>query len=285
MRPLLRYHGGKWRLAPWILSHVPPHRVYTEAFGGGASVLIRKARAHAEIYNDLDDEIVNVFRVMRAHGGALEAALRLTPFARAEFRRAYEPTDEPIERARRTIVRSFMGFGSAATTRSHVTGFRANSHRSGTTPAQDWWHYPDHLPTLIERLRGVVLECRPAVEVLLAHDGPATVHYVDPPYVHGTRNFRWRNTAYAHEMTDADHRALAEVLRELRGMVVLSGYACDLYDRELYADWRRVECQTIKSTNRASAQSVEVLWLNAAAVRRLSGVGRQRSLFAQEASA
>ena len=65
-RPAMRYLGGKWRLAPWIISHMPAHRTYTEPFGGAASVLLRKPRVHAEIYNDLDGEIANLFRVLRS---------------------------------------------------------------------------------------------------------------------------------------------------------------------------------------------------------------------------
>ena len=123
-RPMLRYHGGKWRLAPWIISVFPEHRIYVEPYGGGASVLLRKARSYAEVYNDLDGEVVNVFRVVRDHGPCLKEKLYYTPFSRDEFKRSYEETDDPIERARRTIARSFMGFGSnAVTAKNGMTGF------------------------------------------------------------------------------------------------------------------------------------------------------------------
>ena len=154
-RPLLRYHGGKWKLAPWILRHLPPHRVYVEPFGGGASVLLQKPRSYAEVYNDLDGEVVNLFTVAREHGEELARSLELTPFARAEFDQSYEPGSEPIEQARRTVVRSFMGFGSAGAS-GQSTGFRANSNRSGTTPARDWMNYPDCLRMVIQPLRDVV---------------------------------------------------------------------------------------------------------------------------------
>lgn len=134
-RPIVRYHGGKWKLAPWITSHFPAHRVYVEPFGGGGSVLIRKPRSYAEVYNDLDHEIVNVFRVARDRGAELQRALELTPFSRDDFILSYEPADDPLEQARRTIARSFMGFGSAAAC-GEISGFRANSSRSGTTPVR-----------------------------------------------------------------------------------------------------------------------------------------------------
>jgi len=84
-RPLIRYHGGKWKLAPWIISHIPSHRIYVELFGGGGSVLLRKARCYSELYNDIDGEIVNLFRVVRDQGEELQRLLHLTPYSREEF--------------------------------------------------------------------------------------------------------------------------------------------------------------------------------------------------------
>lgn len=269
-RPAVRWHGGKWRLAPWIIGHFPPHRVYTECFGGGGSVLLRKDRTYAEVYNDLDDEIVGLFRILRdPHQAAcLQRMLRLTPFARTEFRAAYDPTEEPIERARRLIVRSFMGFGSNAHASQHKghrsTGFRANSSRSGTTPAAAGANYPDAMGALVERIAGVVVENRNAQEVMARHDGPHTLHYVDPPYLPETRargnryDLAWR--MYRHELTRDDHVALLAFLAGLAGMVVLSGYPDPLYDAAL-PGWRRVETLAMADGAR---ERVEVLWLNPA---------------------
>ena len=265
-RPVLRYHGGKWKLAPWIISHFPPHRIYVEPYGGGGSVLMQKQRSYSEVYNDLWGVVVNVFRVLRdpSQAAELERVIRLTPFAREEFEATGDEIlsqiADPIELARRTIFRSFAGFGSAATNAKYATGFRSNSSRSGTTPAHDWAHYPDALPAIIERLAGVVIENRAAVEVIRQHDGLDTLHYVDPPYVHSTRKER-QSKNYRHEMTDAQHRELANVLHNTRGMVVLSGYDCELY-RELYGDWARYDRSTF--ADGASAR-VESLWLSPAA--------------------
>ncbi|CDN87362.1 D12 class N6 adenine-specific DNA methyltransferase [Hydrogenophaga intermedia] len=256
-RPLTRYHGGKWKLAPWILRHLPPHRVYVEPFGGGGSVLLRKRRSYAEIYNDLDGEIVNLFRVARDRGEELAQALELTPFARSEFDQAYQPASDPLEQARRTLVRAYMGFGSAGAS-GQSTGFRANSNRSGTTPAHDWMNYPDCLRQTVQRLRGVVIENRDALDVIRAHDSEHALHYVDPPYVHSTRSLRDRSPAYRHELTDEDHEALASTLSALRGAVVLSGYRCDLYDR-LFAGWQRIDQ---KAHADGARDRVESLWLS-----------------------
>lgn len=260
-RPILRYHGGKWRLAPWIISHLPSHRIYTETLGGAASVLLRKERSYAEIYNDLDGEIVNLFRVVRdpMQGRELARVLSLTPYARSEFDAAYLPAGDPIEQARRTIIKSFMGFSGAGITGKWKTGFRANSNCSGTTPAHDWQHYPEALEMIIERLQGVVIENRPAEQIMIAHDSKKTLHYVDPPYPTSTRRGKWADNAYRHEMSDNDHRNLAYILHDLMGMVVISGYPCDLYDIELFPDWQRVEKEAMAD---GASKRTEVLWLS-----------------------
>jgi DNA adenine methylase len=274
-RPLLRWHGGKWRLGPWIIAHLPPHRVYVEPFGGAASVLLRKPRSYAEIYNDLDGDVVNLFCVLRSERASeLIRALELTPFARAEFEDAYKLSEDPVERARRLIVRSFMGFGSDGNNRVSVrTGFRANSNRSGTTPARDWVGYPTSLRAIVERLSGVIIERRPALEVMRQHDQPDALHYLDPPYMPSTRSGKRKDGQayhrYVHEMTSEDHWALLSSLREIRGAVAISGYATRLYDDTLgVAGWRRV---TIAALADGALKRAEVLWLNPRAAEQIAG--------------
>ena len=270
-RPIVRYHGGKWMLAPWIVSFFPTHRVYVEPFGGGGSVLLRKPRSYAEVYNDLDGEIVNLFRVARDRGEELRRALELTPYAREEFVLSYTPSEEPVEQARRTVIRAFMGFGSNSHNRA--TGFRSNSNRSGTTPAQDWRHYPDQFGAIIERLRGVVIENRDALDVIRTHDSPAALHYVDPPYLPETRD---AGTDYRHEMTVEDHIRLGEALRSLKGAVVVSGYPSALYN-DIFRGWVRVERGAFAD---GAAQRTEVLWMKGVDL----GLFSEDSLFAAGAS-
>jgi DNA adenine methylase len=266
-RPPVRWHGAKFLMADRIIKCFPPHRLYTEAFGGGAGVLLHKARSHAEIYNDLDDDIVGLFRVLQdpAQACRLIELLRVTPFARREFEIAYDHSDDPVERARRLVIRSFMGFGSnahSATQRGHQsTGFRSNANRSGTTPAQDWMNLPDAYAAIIARLRGVVIEHRDALIVLKRHDALTSLHYVDPPYVHDTRSmFKGGKSAYRHELDGGGHARLLDMLRDLTGMVVLSGYAHPLYDQALH-DWRRIEFAALADGARPRT---EVLWINPA---------------------
>lgn len=266
-RPVLRWHGGKWMLAPWIIGHFPAHRVYVEPFGGAASVLLRKPRSQAEVYNDLDDDVVNLFRVLRSdRAGELVEALRLTPFARAEFIEAYRMADCPVEQARRLIIRSFMGFGSDGCNDARPTGFRANSNRSGTTPAHDWVNYPESLSAIVARLTGVIIENRAAIDVMAQHDAARALHYVDPPYLHDTRS-KSSGKNYRHELTDAEHVELLAFLRTLTGMVVLSGYPSQMYDDAL-PGWRKVERRALADGARART---EVLWINPAADARLGG--------------
>lgn len=258
-RPLLRYHGGKWLLAPWIISHFPPHRIYVEPFGGAASVLLRKPRAHSEIYNELNGEIVNLFRIVRERGNELARALELTPYSRAEYYAAMGSSNDELEAARRLVIRSLMGFGLASSLPGRRSGFRARSERRGTTPAHDFFRYPESLAATIERLRGVVIENRPARDVMSEFDGPDTLHYCDPPYVHETRMPKGHSVGcYYHEMTDADHEELAEFLHGLKGMVIISGYDCLLYER-LYSGWQTSRRKTLADGARPR---IETLWLS-----------------------
>lgn len=272
-RPLMRYHGGKWKLAEWIMSFFPRHQIYVEAFGGAGSVLLRKSRSYQDVYNDLDGEIVSLFRVLRTRGEELVQALELTPFARAEFVQSYVMADDELEQARRTIIRSFLGHGSNSHNRP--TGFRRHSRASGTSPCTDWRNYPDALRLVVERLRGVVIENRDALGLMVEQDSPSTLFYLDPPYVAATRD---RGADYRHEMTDTDHRAMSETVRGLVGMVVLSGYSCDLYS-ELYGDWEQYERSTMADGARARTETV---WINPACAAALRAERAQQHLFDDE---
>lgn len=273
-RPVLRWHGGKWILAPWIISNFPPHRIYVEPFGGAASVLLRKERVYSEVYNDLEQEVINLFRVLQdpKKSQRLCTLLNLTPFARDEYELCYKITRDQIERARRLIILSYMGFGSNGHSRLQRTGFRANSNRSGSTPAHDWANYPKNLPSIIERLRGVVIENRDAIDCMKQHDTPDTLHYVDPPYMWETRTLvKAGKHSYKYEMNDLQHENLLNYLNQVKGMVVLSGYNNPLYNKKL-TGWRCVELQTHADGGR---DRTECLWLNPAVIK----AGNQPDLF------
>lgn len=281
-RPLIRYHGGKFRLAPWIMQFFPPHKVYVEAFGGAAGVLLQKSRSYSEVWNDLDDEIFNLMYVMR------DAKLRerliemlvLTPYSRREFENAYhEPTDDIVEAARHTIIRAQMGFGSAGATKG-ATGFRTDTQRDYGTASHLWAQYPDALSSIGQRLSGVMIENRPALDLIRDQDSAETLFFTDPPYVMDTRVMRSTSRYYRHEMSDADHQTLIETLRSVKGMVVLSGYDSELYRKGL-SDWEQHTTTARISAGRGGTTRTECVWLNPACSAALYGhVG----LFAQEAA-
>lgn len=264
-RPALRYHGAKFRIARWVIQHFPPHQCYIEPYGGAAGVLLQKPRSYAEVYNDLDGDVVNFFRVLRdpEQRQQLMQACMLTPYARAEFELAWEPTGDAIERARRLAIRAQMGFGSAGASKGS-TGFRIDTKRQYGTAQDAWVCYPAAIAAAGARLGGVLIENRPAVNVMLAHDAPNTLHFVDPPYMHSTRHIRNKG-GYRHEMTDGDHEDMIGALRNLRGMVILSGYESDLY-RDALRDWSHTTHVARISSGRGGATRTEVLWLNQACV-------------------
>ena len=261
-RPALRYHGSKWLLAPWIISHFPAHECYVEAYGGGASTLLRKHRSWLEIYNDLDHQVVNYFRVLRERPEDLVRAIQLTPYSLIEWELAQDDDPDPLESARRLYVKSFQGI--AGPTAQWRTGWRRqktitkSKGNKKTTPAPRSFMVTEHLYIIAERLRGVEIDCEPALRVIDRFDSPHTLFYLDPPYPASTRN-RWKKHAYRHEMTDKEHRELARAVHSLRGMVLISGYQCGLYD-ELYADWTRVEREA--RTNSPNGMAIESLWLS-----------------------
>lgn len=262
VRPIMRYHGSKYRIAPWLLQYFPPHEIYIEPYGGGASVLMAKPRVRSEVYNDLDEEIVNLFKVLRDDTQATELIklLELTPYSRCEFYEAYEPGGSDVERARKTLVRSHMGFGSAGATKNN-TGFRSDSSRTNAPAAMCWQRYPNHVRSFIERLRGVCIDNRPALDIFRLHDDKRALFYVDPPYLPSTRMLKNGTDCYRHEMNVREHIKMLRVIKQLAGMVVLSGYDNSLYDR-LLPDWSKRYVKTKASGNRGAVDRVEVIWMS-----------------------
>lgn len=256
-RPVLRYHGGKWRIAPWIISHFPEHLAYVEPFGGAGSVLLQKQRIKTEVWNDLDSNLYNLFRILRDKEKARELInlCALTPFSRKEFTASYEVATNELENARRFIVRSFFGFGSKACLSETQNGFRSFRYTENS-PAVDWSTYPEALQKIVVRMSGVVIESEDALSIIRRYDREKTLFYCDPPYVHSTRNLN--QGAYRHEMTNNDHIKLADTLHSIQGMAIVSGYDTELYT-ELYSDWKRVS--RIAYADMCS-QRTECLWIS-----------------------
>lgn len=260
-RPAIRYYGGKWRIGNWIAEQFPPHKCYVEPFCGGASVLLQKTPAWVEVMNDLNSEVIAFFDCLRDSPAELIRAIYFTPYSREELMRAREPAPAGnlLEIARRFYIRQWQSFGSGVGKSS--TGWRYQVGNGGETRANavGSWNRTEHLWAVAERLKMVQIEHDDAFKVIARFDGPETLFYVDPPYVHETRYHRSPSKGYKYEMTDDDHRRLAALLKGVRGMVVLSGYPSGLYD-ELYPGWRRLDREVQDIT--ATGKQTECLWLS-----------------------
>jgi DNA adenine methylase len=267
-RPAFKFHGSKYMLSKWIISHFPPHDCYVEPYGGSAGVLLRKSRSWLEVYNDKDNQVVNFFRVLREQAADLVRVIELTPYAKMEWALSLEDDPDPVESARRFYVRAYMNLAGA--TAQWNSGWRrqkvVSKRPNGTnqmTPAAITFMNVSHLYAIADRLRGVQIECDDAVEIIQRYDSEGALFYVDPPYVASTRG-RWKSHAYRYEMTDEQHCDLATVLRGARGMVAISGYRCELYD-DLYPGWLRVDKRVRVN---GPGHAVESLWLSPALVSR-----------------
>jgi DNA adenine methylase len=276
--PAIRYHGAKFRLAPWIMQFFPAHTCYVEPFGGAAGVLLQKERSYAEVYNDLDSDVSNFFSVLRdpaLRQHLIEQCL-LTPYSRDDFELAWQPHGDPVERARRLAIRAQMGFGSGGATKG-ATGFRIDTKREYGTAQQLWAQYPESIAAAGERMAGVLIENRPAIEVMQQHDAPTTLHFVDPPYIHSTRVMK-KDGVYRHEMTDEDHLHLLDAVSNLQGMVVLCGYPSALYENSLRS-WESHEQESRISAGRGTAIKIEKVWLNQACSAALDRERKQLRMF------
>ena len=211
LRPPVKWHGGKFYLCHRIIQQFPPHHTYVEPFGGAASVLLNKARSPVEVYNDLDRRITRLFRVLRDHGAELHRRLSLTPYSEVEFQRG-RPTRRGRDRAGSTGYRALEAF--ARRPRGLIQLHAASGPtRHGRCGIRLLSSIDEQLPLIVDRFRTVEIVCRPAVEVIRTWDSPETLIYCDPPYVPSTRHEGSRSI-YGYEMSEDDHRELAEVLRQ-----------------------------------------------------------------------
>lgn len=280
--PPFAYFGGKTRLADRIVAMLPPHEHYVEPYAGSLAVLLAKPRSRMETVNDLDGDLMIFWRVLRAHPDELARVCALTPHSRAEFDTCRDRDDEPddVERARRVFVQYTQGRGAVGV----KSGWRHYVKPAGGTSMPDYLvGYVSRIAAAAERLQGVSLECRPALDLIASYGrDPEVLLYVDPPYLGTTRavgdDSRAGTKRYRHEMLAADeHRDLATALRGCRAAVVLSGYPSDLYDIELYPGWHRTIFRTGTGQGAdGGSNRTEVLWSNRAP---------QQTLFDGEATA
>jgi DNA adenine methylase len=257
------WYGGKYSHLDWLLPLLPKCHHYCEPFAGSAAVLLNREPSPIETYNDLDGEVCNFFRVLREQRDKLVETIALTPFSREEFSTACEldPEQTPLERARRFYVRARQVRTGLAQTAS--VGRWANckdTSRAGMSGViSRWLGGVEVLPEIGLRLIRVQIENRPAIDVIRLYDSKETLFYCDPPYVHDTRG---DSKAYIHEMTDEQHRELADALNAAKGMIALSNYDCDLINK-LYPAKRWVKIKGPERTIHSTKDlRTEVLWVN-----------------------
>lgn len=258
---LMRYHGGKGRIASWVQSFLGEHRIYVEACGGSGSVLLNKPRSPVEVFNDLDSEVVNLFRVLRCpeQSQRLRNQIDLTPYAREEYMLSRQPHPDPLEQARRTLVRAYMAYGGLFTGR--YTGFRADPSPSTGRTAHQWADLSEVLDRVTDRLQSVIVENLCALDLVPSWDGPDTVVYLDPPYVPEQRT----GAGYRHEMDNPQHISLVGMCCGLQARVVLSGYRNSLYDAMLQG-WEAHDREGV-GTLRGEIKKTETVWVKSAGVQ------------------
>ena len=261
MKPVLKYPGGKWNLAEWIISFMSSHTTYLEPFFGSGAVFFRKPPSNVETINDISGNVVNLFRIIRERPDELAALIEMTPWARDEYYASYEKTGDEMEDARRFLVRCWQGTGANLNSR---TGWR---HHATSVPFANntvaWNRVSKIIIKATDRLKNVQIENKPALEIIKSYNAPGVLIYADPPYPLNTRSGKM----YAHEMTDADHIGLLEALDAHPGPVLLSGYACEMYDNRL-KHWRR---ETKKAQAEKGQVRTEILWINPVAAKQLEG--------------
>ncbi len=256
------WYGGKFSHLDWMLPLLPEAHHYCEPFGGSAAVLLNRDPAPVETYNDIDGDLVNFFRVLREQRDELIEMVALTPFAREEYFIAVAGDDDdasPLERARRFFVRARQARTGLAQTATlgRWANCKKTSRAGMSGVVSRWLGSIEAFPEVALRLLRVQIENRPAADVIRLYDDEQTLFYCDPPYPHDSRG---DGKAYGFEMTDADHEQLAELLRQVKGKVALSGYRCGLLDR-LYADWN-LHLSPVKLTHSIKKERQEALWTN-----------------------
>ena len=264
VKPPFGYYGAKQRIAKQIIELLPPHNAWVEVFCGSAAVTLRKSPSPIEVINDLDGEIINLFRQLRERPEELCRAIALTPYDRSEYQSAREALRDgtPLERARRFLVASMMTVNSSP---AHASGgfSRSNSYTRAGKEARvsRWYNLPERLEHVVERLRGVRVENRDAREIVkMFIDRPATLMYLDPPYM-GDHSHTYR----IQDKSDEFHTELLSLCDKSSAMVLVSGYENTLYNKLLNRKrgWtkRNIKAST-RGTRGKDEFRTEVLWMN-----------------------
>jgi len=249
----LKYPGAKNRIAPWIIDHIPEHSVYVEPYLGSGAVFFNKKPCKIETLNDLNSDVINYFKVLRNNPSELIRLLELTPYGRDEYNYAYiqNDNDTDIEKARKFVVKCFMGFGCS---NLYKNGFRSSQQTNSPHTTKAWNELPETLKKATIRLKNAQIENLSAIEVINRYNTEDVFIYADPPYLLDTR----KGYLYKHEMTDEQHIELLELLVKHPGKVMISGYENDLYN-SILEGWEKAYKNT---TAEQGIQRQEIIWMN-----------------------
>ena len=253
MKAVVKYPGSKWSIADWIISFFPEHHSYLEPFFGSGAVLFNKERSNIETVNDLDGNVVNLFEWIKKDPERLAREIYYTPYARQVYEEAFRRTESnSLYKAVNFAVKCQMGYGIRT---NGKTGWKNDIQgREKAYGTKDWAELPDRIMKASERLRGVQIECKQAIDVIERYDFENVLIYCDPPYMLETRSQK----QYKNEMTKEDHQNLLEVLKKSKGHVVISGYDSKLYN-DILRGWNK---QEIVCRTQSSKKSKEVIWMN-----------------------
>jgi len=248
----LRYPGSKWSIAREIVSQFDYHYHYVEPYFGSGAVFFTKEPSPHEVINDSNHLVVNFFRVLRDRTEDLCWALETTPWSREEYAHSHLVTGDPLDDARRFVIRIWQAHASDLAKKTGWKNRGVQQRARGMSVR--WQRVPAELRELAGRLSDAEIESRPALEVIKRFSAEDCLIYADPPYLPSTRTQKM----YAQEMTPAEHVEMLDALKAHRGPAVLSGYDNALYNERL-ADWEHVFLKPPKVEK--AAVRMEKLWV------------------------
>lgn len=255
MRQVLKYPGSKWNLARELVRLIPEHHTYCEPYAGSMALLFTKEPSPIEVVNDLDSDVVNLFRCIQQDSERLARLVMTTPYSREVYDLQFEDGGyaSRYQRAAGFLVKCWQGHGFRLT--GGKVGWKHDVQgRERAYALWNWYRLPDWIIDVAERLRMVQIENRTALEVIQRFNYSNVYMYLDPPYLLGTRTRK----QYKHEMTDADHEKLLQTITKSRAMITISGYASEMYDDYLQS-WTRME---FRGTAEHARARTEVIWMN-----------------------
>lgn len=256
---ILRWPGAKWRIASWIISMFPSHRVYCEPFFGSGAVFFTKQPSGTETINDIDGNVINLFNTIRYRAHELAKAIEMTPYSRDEYRNCYENAGDDIEKARRFLVRTWQAFGG----KTYCSTAWANDRSNTVFRPKYWCKLPERILNTVERLRMAQIENMDALELIKLYNRPGTLLYLDPPYLKSTRTQLHYECEFAKP---EEHKELLKLCKEHQGYVIVSSYENELYNTELIG-WEK---RSIRTSTNAAGSAIETVYLSPNITRQMS---------------